>query len=177
MNSIKLEEKIAIVGMGCVVPDAANPQELWNNIVAEKVSIAPVDHAVMDLNVHFRPEMLGAIDKKDKTYTRMGARVADYRFDAGNYRIPPSIAAHMDDNQKIAVMSAEQALQGVHLDGIARDRISVFMGASGYGNNHHAYQLLNFFSRPRWLQFLNGFHLSGICIYPPERHHIAKQLP
>ncbi len=147
MNSIKLEEKIAIVGMGCVVPDAANPQELWNNIVAEKVSIAPVDHAVMDLNVHFRPEMLGAIDKKDKTYTRMGARVADYRFDAGNYRIPPSIAAHMDDNQKIAVMSAEQALQGVHLDGIARDRISVFMGASGYGNNHHAYQLRTHFDR------------------------------
>ncbi|HQF55201.1 MAG TPA: beta-ketoacyl synthase N-terminal-like domain-containing protein, partial [Fibrobacteria bacterium] len=145
MTTRPTSDKIAIVGMGCVFPDAANPDEFWQNILAKRVSIAkvsddPEGSRIFDVDAHYRPELHGAADKKDKSYTDLSGLVRDFRFDPRKYRIPPTVAEHMDDNQKIALASADQALVGVSLDGIPREKISVFVGSSMIGERHHEFQ-------------------------------------
>jgi len=40
------EERIAIVGMGALLPDANNVDSFWNNILSKKVSIKELPESI-----------------------------------------------------------------------------------------------------------------------------------
>jgi len=147
MNSTSLPENIAIVGMGCILPDAHSPDEFWQNVLAKKVSIGKVVPEHFDVAALFRPDVISHTDKKGMSYTDLFASVKGFAFDGRKYRIPPTIADHMDDNQKVAVATAEQALAGVSLEGVDRERISVFMGSSMIGEKHHRFLIRTDFDK------------------------------
>jgi malonyl CoA-acyl carrier protein transacylase len=145
--NISFENKYAIVGMGGVFPDAENINQFWQNIIDGKVSIKPVSDDKLDRDVFYRPDMYGKVDKKDKSYTQVGGVIEKFSFDGKVFRIPPTIAKHMDDNQKIALLSVQQALSNEALKDIDKKKINVIMGVSGYGELYHDFHKRFCFSK------------------------------
>src|SRR5512142_2982781 len=134
-----LESRYAIVGMGGVFPDAPDLDAFWRNILDRRVSIRrfPADSVMR--RVFYRPEVRTKPYREDKSYTDLSGALDSYDFDAEQFRIPPAVAKHMDPNQKIALLSARQALAGGALGSVSRDRVAVFMGSTMIGPLHHEF--------------------------------------
>ncbi len=107
------DSRIAIVGVGGVFPDADSVGQLWSNIIDKKVSIRKIPAELVNSEVYFRPEYIKQTDKKDKTYTQIAAIVDPKAFSnvTRKFKIPPSVAEHMDDNRLAAIYSVDQAIQ------------------------------------------------------------------
>lgn len=131
-----LENKYAVVGIGGIFPDAANLDQFWQNILNKHISIAPLPQDDFDHNVFYRPDVYGKTDKNDKSYTNVTAQVKSFEFDSRQFKIAPTIAKHMDDNQKVSLLSAQQAIAGGALNSVSKDRVSVFMGNTMVGQLH-----------------------------------------
>lgn len=132
------ENKYAVVGAGGVFPGASNLEQFWANLLEKRVSIQRIPDESVEREVFFRPETLGKKDKQDRTYTDLFAPVGTMSFDAHKFRIPPAVAVHMDDNQKLSLVATEEALTLGGLEGVNRDRVSVHMGSTMIGQSHHA---------------------------------------
>ena len=65
------ENRIAVVGMGGLFPDAENLDVFWQNILSKRVSIRPVPKQILDAEIFFRPDLFQAIDKQDKSITKL----------------------------------------------------------------------------------------------------------
>ena len=132
-----LENEFAVVGIGGLFPDAPDLGTFWRNILDKRVSIAGLPKDSHESKVFYRPEVLRKIDKGDKTYTDLSASIKSLDFDPESFRIPPAVAKHMDDNQKVALLSAQQALAGGVLDSVCKERVSIFMGNTMTGTLYH----------------------------------------
>ena len=75
----------------------------------------------------------------DKTYSKIGAFVSDFEFNSPAFRIPPRVAASMDDVQKWAVVSAQQAIEDAGYDKkeFDRNRTAVIIGNAMAGEMQH----------------------------------------
>lgn len=132
-----METKIAVVGMGCLFPDASNVDEFWTNVSAGRVSIRPLPEEMLEHDVFFRPELLTALSKNDKTVTNIAGWIQELRFDTvRKYKIPPSVAEHMDANQHAALATAAQALAMNPLQNVPRDRVAVIYGNGMVGTQY-----------------------------------------
>ncbi|MHA2357890.1 MAG: beta-ketoacyl synthase N-terminal-like domain-containing protein, partial [Candidatus Heimdallarchaeaceae archaeon] len=135
-KSLKLENRVAIVGLGCILPDSPNIESYWKNIINKKYSITEVP------NDRWEPELYYDPDPKAeyKTYSKIGAFIKDYKFNSINYRIPPKIAEKMDDVQKWSLDAAKEALEdaGIPTDGKKRLPIAVIVGNAIGGENARA---------------------------------------
>ncbi len=128
------EDRIAVVGMGGVFPDAPDLDRFWRNILEKRVSIRELPDDVVDGSVYYRPECRKASAKADKSYTRLGAFLGEeYKQAVRKYRIPPAVAEHMDDNQHGALYSVDQALQWLKGKPLPRDRTAVIIGNGATG--------------------------------------------
>jgi acyl transferase domain-containing protein/NAD(P)-dependent dehydrogenase (short-subunit alcohol dehydrogenase family)/acyl carrier protein len=120
---------IAIVGVSCMLPKAANVREFWANIVGKVNAITEVPKTRFDADRHFDP------DKKarDKMYSRWGGFLSDVAFDPMHYGIPPNALASIDPMQLLALLAVEDALKDAGLDSkpFNRERTSVILGMSG----------------------------------------------
>ncbi|MHA1198773.1 MAG: beta-ketoacyl synthase N-terminal-like domain-containing protein [Candidatus Heimdallarchaeaceae archaeon] len=126
--SLPIENRVAIVGMGCILPDAGNISQFWNNIVQKKYSITEISNDRWKTSLHYEEDKTA----ENKTYSKIGSFIKDYKFDSVKYRIPPKIAERMDDVQKWALDSARQALEdaGIQTNGKTRLPIAVIVGNS-----------------------------------------------
>ncbi|MBN2737375.1 MAG: SDR family NAD(P)-dependent oxidoreductase [Spirochaetales bacterium] len=141
------KKQYAIVSTGCIFPDAHNIDTFWNNICSGKVSIREIDSKRLDQAVYYRPEVYGKVDKDDKSYTKIGGSILDFKFEGKDFWIPPAIAKHMDDNQKAALLSAKQVFDQYSIEKYDKHRVGVIMGCSGYGELHHDFHRRFAFSR------------------------------
>lgn len=132
-------EKIAVIGIGCVFPDAPETQSYWKNILEKRVSIGPVNESILDRKAHFDPAVYGKSDKNDKSYTDIGSSLIDLNFDSLKFRIPPATSRHMDENQKAIIISVDEALKMVDSSKWNRDKVSVFIGTSLGGPLHYSF--------------------------------------
>src|ERR1041385_1852478 len=91
-----LKEPIAIVGVGCVLPDAPDVATFWTNILAGKSSIREVPAT------RWNPSLFWSADKAapDKTYAKIGAFVSDNAFNPLDYRMPPGVVVQIDPSQQ-----------------------------------------------------------------------------
>lgn len=137
-EKIKIE-KIAVIGIGGVFPDAPETQSYWKNILDKKVSIGPVTDQIFDRNAHFDPGVYGKPDKNDKSYTDVGSATITLNFDGLKFRIPPATSKHMDENQKAILISVDEALKMVDSSKWNRDKVSVFIGTSLGGPLHYSF--------------------------------------
>ncbi|GAE88150.1 type I polyketide synthase [Acetivibrio straminisolvens] len=134
------EERIAIVGMGALLPDANNVDSFWNNVLSKKVSIREVPDSILKRDVYYDRNAFGKINKNDKSYTRVVAPVDvdDYTSLSRKFKIPPAVAEHMDPNQHVAIYCVDQALQSLANSNINRERTAVILstGAPGIRYNN-----------------------------------------
>lgn len=131
------EERIAVVAMGGYFPDAIDLNTFWNNILNKRVSISNLSEDLLDPSIYYRPEFFGKSDKKDKTYTRIGAlaRMKDYLQLCRKYKIPPTTAEQMDPNQLVAMYCVDQALSTIK-SVLPKERTAVIFGTGAQGDQH-----------------------------------------
>ncbi len=97
---------IAVVGLGAILPDAPNARAFWENILAKRYSISETPPERWLISDYYDPDP-GA---PDKTYSKIGGWVRGFKFDWQRFRIPPRVAAAMDEGQQWAVTIAADAL-------------------------------------------------------------------
>src|SRR5512138_2595420 len=90
---------IAIVGLGCMLPDAPNPAAFWDNVLNKRYSITEVPPERWKVDDYYDPDPTAP----DKTYSKIGSWVRDFEFDWKKYRLPPRVANAMDQGQQWAV--------------------------------------------------------------------------
>ena len=101
-------DKIAIVGLSCLFPDAKNSHEFWQNLIARKNSTSEITFS--DLGVE--PEVFydPIKGKTDKFYSRQGGFIRDFEFNASEFNLPRELIDTLDDTYKWSLYVTKQAL-------------------------------------------------------------------
>jgi thioester reductase-like protein len=138
-----VDQDVAVIGMAGRFPMAANPDELWENLVAGRDCIVEVPLERWDHRIYASDDG----DSPGTTYARWGGFIDDVdRFDARFFGISPKDAEGMDPQQRLFLETAWAALEdggytAERARGTARRRgtrdVGVFAGVT-YGE----YQLL-----------------------------------
>ncbi|MCG8472226.1 MAG: acyltransferase domain-containing protein, partial [Desulfobacterales bacterium] len=149
----QMNDEIAIVGMGCVYPDALDTQAFWKNIVSKHYSIKEVDPKRVD------PTLFFSEDRKalDKTYTKLAATVDTFRFDPLAHGQDPVTGMQISRSQQMALVAAFEALETAGYPqgkGLPLENTAVIMG-SCLGNE-------------------TSHHLNFKCYYPELRWHMEQ---
>lgn len=130
-----MKTPIAVIGMGCIFPDAMDLSEYWNNIVLGKDSIREIPDSYWLLEDYYDEER----KKKDKTYSKKAGIVGDVMFDSLEFGIMPKDLESISVEQIFALVVAKQALIDAGLYGkgakdFDRDKAGVIL-AAGMGKN------------------------------------------
>lgn len=106
-----MNEAIAIVGTGCVFPDAPDPAAFWDNLLAGRRSItrATRDDLGADPAVFHVPGQ----PTPNTTYCLGGGYVRQREFDLTGYRLPAERLAGFDRSGLWTLDAARQALGGL----------------------------------------------------------------
>ncbi|MBE2267274.1 MAG: SDR family NAD(P)-dependent oxidoreductase [Anaerolinea sp.] len=126
---------VAIVGVGAILPDAPSAADFWQNIVSGRYSISDVPPERWRVQDYFDPDPKAP----DKTYTKIGGWVRGFEFDWKRFRMPPKVAAAMDQGQQWAVTIAADALAdyGYPQRPLDTDRTAVIIGTAMGGELHY----------------------------------------
>jgi malonyl CoA-acyl carrier protein transacylase len=128
-------EAIAIIGLGCIFPDAPNVDAFWDNLKRGHSSIREVPPSRWDTSLYWDADR----SAPDKTYAKIGAFLTETTFAPKRFRIPPRVAKQMDPVQHLALDAAWAALEdaGLQTDGrkgsgkvFDRERCAVILGNS-----------------------------------------------
>jgi acyl transferase domain-containing protein len=122
-------EPVAIIGLGCVLPDAPDVPTFWANLRSGRCSIREVPRDRWDPRLYYTPDRSDA----DRSYSKIGSFVTDFVPDTRRHRMPPNVLKAMDAGQLWALAAAEQALADAGYDArpFDRSRCAVILGATG----------------------------------------------
>ena len=101
-----MREKIAVIGLGCVFPDAPDFTEYWKNIVEGKDSVRDLSGEFWEASDFYDPDPKA----QDKFYTTAGAIVDPIEFDSMEFGISPNVMQSTSTEQLFALIAARQAL-------------------------------------------------------------------
>jgi acyl transferase domain-containing protein/acyl carrier protein/NAD(P)-dependent dehydrogenase (short-subunit alcohol dehydrogenase family) len=136
---------IAIVGVGAVLPDAANVPAFWNNVKSGRYSISDVTPERWDPAFYYDPDPAAP----DKTYSKIGGWVREFEWEPMKWRlaVPPKVVEAMDVSQKWAIACTRQALEdyGFPKRAIDLDRTAVILGNAMAGERHYMTALRVYF--------------------------------
>ncbi len=129
------ERAIAIVGVGAILPDAPNAPAFWTNILNKRYSIAETPPERWSIADYYDPDPAAP----DKTYSKIGGWVRGFTFDWKRFKIPPRVAAAMDQGQQWAVTTAAETLAdyGYPERALDTDRTGVILGTAMGGELHY----------------------------------------
>ncbi len=129
------DRAIAIVGLGAILPDAAGVAAFWQNILGKRYSISETPSDRWSLADYYDPDPR----TPDKTYSKIGGWVRGYEFDWKRFKMPPKVAASMDQGQQWAVTIAADALAdyGYPNRPLDTDRTAVVLGTAMGGELHY----------------------------------------
>ncbi len=101
------ERAVAVIGVGAILPDALDAKAFWQNVVTGRNSVSEVTPDRWNSADYYDPDPKAP----GKTYSKIGGWVRGVSFEPTKYRIPPTVAAAMDDGQKWALLCAGEALR------------------------------------------------------------------
>jgi malonyl CoA-acyl carrier protein transacylase len=129
------ERAVAVVGVGAILPAAPDAPSFWANVVAGRDCVVDVPPERWDPADYYDPDA----KVPDKTYSKIGGWVRGFAFDPVRYRIPPKVAAAMDEGQQWMVVAAGEALKDAgHPDrALDLDRTAVIAGNAMGGERHY----------------------------------------
>ena len=114
---------IAIVGQGCVLPGAHDPETFWNHVSQGRDLISTVDPNRWGIR---RDRVVGTPeDSTDKTWSDRGGYVTDFVFDPSGFEVPVEQLTGLDPLNHWLLTSGRAAMQGVKGD---RSRAGVVIG-------------------------------------------------
>ncbi len=128
----QLNDEIAVVGMGCILPEAADPGSLWRLILDRRGAIGPMPAERLDPDLYHDPDR----SAPDKSYSRIAGVVDDFGFDGDRFGYTPEKAARLSRSQQMVLQAAYQAVADAglldaedHLFQALRARTSVIVGS------------------------------------------------
>ena len=130
-------EPIAIIGMACRLPGAADPDELWQMVVDGRESVKEYPGGrTPELDAFYR--RVGMPD--GPASSRGGFLEGIDRFDAEFFEISPREAEWLDPQQRLLLETAWEALEdaGVSLERVAKEKTGVFAGVWNNEYERHA---------------------------------------
>ncbi|HRQ13822.1 MAG TPA: beta-ketoacyl synthase N-terminal-like domain-containing protein, partial [Promineifilum sp.] len=145
------DRAIAIVGVGAILPDAPSAAAFWNNIVGKRYSITETPPERWSITDYYDSDP----KTPDKTYSKIGGWVRGFEFDWKRFRMPPKVAASMDEGQQWAVTIAADALAdyGYPDRPLDTERTGVILGTAMGGELHYVTsQRIVFPEYVRWLR-------------------------
>jgi acyl transferase domain-containing protein/acyl carrier protein len=173
---------VAIVGIGAILPDAADAKAAWRNIREGRYSISEVTPDRWDPALYWNPDPRAP----DKTYSKIGGWVRQWDWDPLGWHlpIPPKVAAVMDDAQKWAVSCTREALADYGYPGRAleQERTAVILGNAMAGEQHYLTALRVFFPEVA-RELLAVPSIQGVpeelraAIAAQTRDHLLARLP
>ena len=129
------ERAVAVVGVGALLPDAPDAQQFWQNVLAGRNSITDVTPDRWLATDYWDPDPKAP----GKTYSKIGGWVRGVTFESTKLKIPPRVAASMDDGQKWALLCAGAALRDAgHPDRpLDSESTAVILGNAMGGERHY----------------------------------------
>ncbi|MDY0131850.1 MAG: beta-ketoacyl synthase N-terminal-like domain-containing protein [Desulforegulaceae bacterium] len=102
-----LNDEIAVIGMGCVYPDADNIEEFWENIVSRKYSIREIPDSRVDKSLYF------AEDRKapDKAYTKIAGTAENFKFYPEKFGFDKKTGNSISRSQQMLLEACSQAIE------------------------------------------------------------------
>ncbi len=121
--------RVAIVGMSCVLPGAADLGAYWDNMLNKVYSIGEIPADRWDWRAYFDPDP----QAPDKIYSRWGGFLDDVPFDPIEFGMPPNSLPSIDPMHLLALKVARDAIDDADYlrRPFDRSRASVILGASG----------------------------------------------
>ncbi|MFF3223102.1 acyltransferase domain-containing protein [Nocardia suismassiliense] len=122
-------EPVAVVGIGCRLPGADDPQALWRLLVDGVDAVTEVPDRRTE-----HPTVFGRLPAVPSGFRRFGGFLDDVAgFDAAFFGISPREADRMDPQQRLLLEVAWEALEdaGIPPTALAGTRTGVFVGQMG----------------------------------------------
>ena len=135
-------EKIAIIGLSCLLPGADNPEQYWQNLIDNKnlTSKATVEQIGVDAQIFYDPIK----GKTDKYYCMNGGYIRNFQFDASGYQILPDVLKKLDKLYQWSLYVSKQALQdsGYLGNNAALSQCGVILGNLSFPTklSHHLFE-------------------------------------
>ena len=101
-----MSKAIAIVGAACRYPDATSPQELWQNVLAQRQAFRRIPDERLPLADYWSPDP----SMPDRTYSQNAAVITNWTFDRAKYRVSRSTFESADLAHWLALEIADRAL-------------------------------------------------------------------
>jgi enediyne polyketide synthase len=124
-------EPIAIIGAACEYPDARNPTELWENILAGRRAFRRLPDCRLRLDDYLWPS--DDPQHPDTTYAANAALITDYEFDRAHFRVVGSTFRSADMAHWLALDVASRALADAGFpdgEGLPKEQVGVLVGNS-----------------------------------------------
>ena len=120
---------VAIVGVACVLPKAADARAFWDNILARFDAITEIPPHRWDWRLYYDPDR----QARDRIYAKWGGFLDDLAFDPTRFGLPPKSVQAVDPMQLMGLEVARRTLEDAGYDQrpFDRERASVIVGASG----------------------------------------------
>ncbi|WP_434391509.1 beta-ketoacyl synthase N-terminal-like domain-containing protein [Melittangium boletus] len=114
------DEPIAIVGLGCRLPQGNSPQDFWRTLESRVDAVAEIPESRWRLDESLRRARWAALLRDEDV---MG-------FDAGFFGVSPREAAAIDPQQRLFLGVSVEALEdaGIALESVRGSRTGVFVG-------------------------------------------------
>jgi enediyne polyketide synthase len=128
---------IAIVGLACELPDAASPEQLWENVLARRRAFRTFPAERLSLSDYWSADRLAP----DALYATEAALVEGYAFDRVRFRVPGAAFRAADPAHWLALDVACRALDGAGFadgDGLPRETTGVVLGNTLTGEHTRA---------------------------------------
>lgn len=140
MGSVR-QGPVAIIGMGCILPDAHDVPTFCRNLQSGHVSVRELKEPRWDWSRY------GSEDREavDRTYSMLGAPVGELRLDWKRFRLPPIETRLLHTMELMLLEAAYQAMTGAGYTperAFPRERVAVIAGSSGMGRKSN--QCFNF---------------------------------
>ncbi|MDY0213562.1 MAG: beta-ketoacyl synthase N-terminal-like domain-containing protein, partial [Desulfuromonadaceae bacterium] len=129
-NSTTPSIPLAVVGIGCLFPKAADKSTFWANIKNKVDAITDVPETHWRLADHYDPDP----KRPDHTYGKRGGFLDAVDFNPLEFNIQPNILEAIDTSQLLGLIAAREALRDAGYDPageFARERVSVLLGVTG----------------------------------------------
>ncbi len=109
----KINDEIAVVGVGCTLPHAHDPETLWENILNKKYSISQMPKSRFDHDLYYDPDR----NAEDKTYTTLAGHIDDFEFDFERFGYAEGKEKRLSRSQKMVLQTAYKAVENAGLLG------------------------------------------------------------
>ncbi|RJO72526.1 SDR family NAD(P)-dependent oxidoreductase [Nocardia panacis] len=119
--------RLAIVGMACRFPDAADPAQLWENVLAGRRAFRPVPNERLNAADYFDADPAAP----DRHYATHAAVLEGWSFDRARHRVAANVFRATDIAHWLALDTAAAALEDAGFpagEGLDRARTGVVIG-------------------------------------------------